>query len=385
MSETEQLFSRYINNQCSPEEVEALMLYFHTDEQNNLNRLILLELENAPVDSGNDYRGLLKSVYSDIESQIHKKKKTSKKMWYKVAAAILLFLSTGGYFVLQKTIQQRVARGQDISFGTNQAILKLGQGKTLVLDSTHNGLIAQQGKISVSKSADGKITYATSPQATGDTPPVYDTLINPAGSKTYHLILSDGSKLILNAATTIRFPEFFPKTERNVELLTGEVYFEVSHKKTQPFHVYTRGQIINDLGTRFNISAYQDEQVTKVTLLEGSVKIVKGNQSLTLKPGQQAVTGSKENIQLLENIVTDEAVAWKEGVFSFNKETLASIMRKIARWYDVSVVYSDDSVKALTFGAVTTRFANVSQVLKMLERTGEVHFKIDGKKIIVSK
>lgn len=388
MSESQQLFNRYINNQCSPEEVEALMMYFHTDQQVELNRLVLQELEQVVIDSnGKDYEPLLNSLYLDIHAKIHKDDKVARPLWYRISAAasILLVLSAGGYFLLHKTAPPQLAQNQDVPFGTHQAILKIGHGKTVVLDSTHNGLIAQQGNTTINKTANGQIIYSTASDNARQAALVYDTLINPAGSKIYHLNLSDGSKLVLNAATTIRFPETFAKNERKVDLLTGEVFFEVTHKETQPFNVYTKGQIIKDLGTQFNISAYQDEPLTKVTLLEGSVNISKGNQSLTLKPGQQAITDNTNAIQLVKKADTDEAIAWKEGMFNFNSEDLASIMRKVSRWYDVSVVYSDESVKDIPFGAVTTRFTNVSQVLKMLERTKQVHFKIVGKKIIVSK
>lgn len=388
MSESQRLFNRYINNQCSPEEVEALMMYFHTDQQEELSRLVLQELEQPDIDSnGKDYEPLLNSVYQDIQAKIHQPDKVVRPLWYRiaVAASILLVLSAGGYFLLHTTTPPQLAQNQDIPFGTNQAILKIGHGKTVVLDSTHNGLIAQQGNTAINKTANGQIIYSTASTQAIEQAPIYDTLINPAGSKIYHLNLSDGSKLVLNAATTIRFPETFAKNERKVDLLTGEVFFEVTHKETQPFNVYTKGQIIKDLGTQFNVSAYQDELLTKVTLLEGSVNISKANQSLTLKPGQQAITDNTNTIQLVKKADTDEAIAWKEGMFNFNSEDLASIMRKVSRWYDVSVVYTDDSIKDLPFGAVTTRFANVSQVLKMLERTKEVHFKIIGKKIIVSK
>lgn len=389
MSELQQLFNKYINNQCSPEEVEALMMYFHTDHQGELSQLVLKELEQPDTDSnGKDYEPLLNSVYQDIQAKIHKDDKVARPLWHHIAAAasVLLVLSAGSYFLLNKTTPRQIAQNVDVPFGTNQAILKIGHGKTIVLDSTRNGLISQQGNTAINKIANGQISYSTSSNnTTAQVAPIYDTLVNPAGSKIYHLNLSDGSKLVLNAATTIRFPETFAKNERKVDLLTGEVFFEVTHKETQPFNVYTKGQIIRDLGTHFNVSAYQDEPLTKVTLLVGSVNVSKGNQNLTLKPGQQAITDNTNNIKIVKDADTDEAIAWKEGVFRFNSEDLASIMRKISRWYDVSIVYTDHSVKDLPFGAVTTRFTNVSQVLKMLERTKEVHFKIVGKKIIVSK
>ena len=388
MSESQQLFNRYINNRCSPEEVEALMMYFHTDRQEELSRLVLQELEQPDIASySKDYEPLLKNVYQDIQAKIHQDDRVTRPIWYQIAAAasILLVLSAGSYFLLHKTMLSELAQYQDVPFGTNQAILKIGHGKTVVLDSTRTGLIAQQGNTAITKTGNGQIIYTIASNNLDQATLAYDTLINPAGSKIYHLNLSDGSKLILNAATTIRFPETFAKHERKVELLTGEVFFEVNHKETQPFNVYTREQIINDLGTHFNVSAYLDEHLTKVTLLEGSVNVSKGNHVLTLRPGQQAITDNTNKIQLVKNADIDEAIAWKEGMFNFNSEDLAGIMRKVSRWYNVSVVYTDDSIKEIQFGAITTRFTNVSQVLKMLERTKKVHFRIESKKIIVSK
>ncbi len=188
MSESQQLFNRYINNQCSPEEVGALMMYFHTDHHEELNQLVLQELEQPDIDSNDrEYEIILNNAYRAIQAKIHKDNKVLRPFWYRiaVAASILLVLSVSSYFLLYKTIPGQMAQNQDVPFGTNHAILKLGHGKTVVLDSSRSGLIAQQGNTVINKTANGQIVYSTiSNNITNQTTTlVYDTLINPAGSK----------------------------------------------------------------------------------------------------------------------------------------------------------------------------------------------------------
>jgi hypothetical protein len=326
-------------------------------------------------------------MLDEINRRIGYRPKRVVRLWPRIAAvaSVLLIVSVGSYFLLHQKPAQQLAEVQDVAPGTNHALLRIGHGRTVVLDNTKNGLIAQNGNTKIHKTANGQLAYSTTSQAPAPTAMVYDTLVNPAGAKVYHLKLSDGSSLTVNAATTLRFPEHFSGKERKIELLNGELYGEVTHNEAMPFRVSAGNALIEDIGTHFNINAYNDEPDTRITLLEGSVKVsVKGSATL-LKPGQQAVINARDQVRLVKDADTEDAIAWKDGVFRFDSEDLAGIMRKIARWYDVTVVYTDNSVKELPFGAVTTRFANVSQVLKMLEKTNEVHFKIEGKKIIVSK
>jgi transmembrane sensor len=389
MSEARRLFDRYVRNQCSREEVETLMMYFHTDREEELSQLILKELEEPDTDSGDrGHEALLASAYRHIRGQIRDDVQRSRPAWVRVAAAaaVLLVLSASSYFLLHKAVPAAKPPNQDLPFGTNQAVLKLGNGRMVVLDSSANGLIARQGNMAINKTAAGQLVYSVSGQTeTAEPEAAYDTLINPAGARLYNLKLADGSSLILNAATTICFPNSFQGKERRIDLLSGELYADITHNEEMPFRIYTGNLSIEDLGTHFNVNAYQDEPRKKITLLEGSVRISSKGKGVMLKPGQQAISDNMDNLKIVNGADIDEAVAWKEGTFRFDGEDLESIMRQVSRWYDVPVVYADESVKKLPFGAVTTRFANISQVLRMLERTREVHFKIEGKRIIVSK
>jgi transmembrane sensor len=183
----------------------------------------------------------------------------------------------------------------------------------------------------------------------------------------------------------LRIPENFEKSYRTVELISGEADFHVVHNAKSPFRVKVKGQITQDIGTEFNINAYPDEAIIKTTLLEGAVRVSSNNRSSILKPGQQAAVNPSSNTIRVYNVDTDEAFAWKNGKFIFSSIPLDNIMRQLSRWYDVEVFYQDDNMKQKPFSAISTRFANASQVLHDLELTGEVKFKIQGKRITVLK
>jgi ferric-dicitrate binding protein FerR (iron transport regulator) len=195
--------------------------------------------------------------------------------------------------------------------------------------------------------------------------------------------LADGTQVWLNAASSIRFPVVFTGAERKVEI-TGEVYFEVSKNAAIPFKVKTAASEVVVLGTHFNVNAYDDEAAVKTTLLEGSVKIIAAGQPIKyLQPGQQSAINKQGTITVLNNADIEEALAWKNGRFQFNSADLKSILRQISRWYDVDVVYKGNV--NLHFTGQLTRNDNVSKVFEELVLTGEVHFKIEGKKIIVTE
>jgi ferric-dicitrate binding protein FerR (iron transport regulator) len=193
-------------------------------------------------------------------------------------------------------------------------------------------------------------------------------------------MLSDGSKVWLNAASSLRFPASFAGKERKVELL-GEAYFEVAKNAAMPFKVKVNGMEVEVLGTHFNINSYENESTVRTTLLEGSVKINNNNSSSLLKPGQQAQVNKAGEIKIINNVDVEEAIAWKEGKFQFDRADIHDIMRQLARWYDVDVEYKG-SVSS-HFGGTISRDVNLSQVLNMLHLTGEVKFQIEDRKVIV--
>ncbi|MGN6266652.1 MAG: FecR family protein [Ginsengibacter sp.] len=317
--------------------------------------------------------------------------KLRKMSWlhWAAAAVVVLLLGSGYYYFTrnnepQKKLVLQPEKTNDIAPpNTVNAILTLSNGQKIILDSTGNGVVAMQGKVNVVKLADGEIVYK------GNTENIeYNTLSNPRGSKVISLILADGSKVWLNAGSTLKYPTAFAGNERKVEV-TGEAYFEVAHisssheggrEEAMPF-IVTKGETsVRVLGTHFNVSAYDDEKSLDVTLLEGSVKVSNGNQNVLISPGEQAdIHDSRLTIQ--NNVDVEEVMAWKNGLFSYKGADVETIMRQVSRWYNVDVVFEEPVTEK--FYAQVSRNTNVSKLLKMLEATRAVHFSINGKTITV--
>jgi transmembrane sensor len=310
----------------------------------------------------------------------------NKSLWLRVAAAaaVLVFLSAGLYFMFNGANGGRnsVVYKTDIKPGSNQAILTLASGKTIVLTGAKNGELANDGNAIISKAANGEVTYNAN-DTTNQTSIAFNTMTTPRSGQ-YHLVLADGTNVWLNAESSIKYPTVFAGSERKVEI-TGEAYFEVAHNAAKPFRVVTNGQVVEVLGTHFNVNAYADEPVVKTTLLEGSVKVMQNENVALLIPGQQAQVNRgaiNAAIKVIENADTDEATAWKNGLFQFNKASIESIMRQASRWYNVEVSYTDNKRPVKTFTGNISRNSNLSQLLEILSYTGS-RFEIDGKKIIV--
>ncbi|MEO9020956.1 MAG: FecR domain-containing protein [Ginsengibacter sp.] len=320
--------------------------------------------------------------------------------WAAAAAAVLLLLGTGYYFLHSSYEKQKdLSKNErpkinDITAPNSvNAFITLSNGQKITLDSASNGTLAQQGNVSVIKLSDGKIAYhpdAALDKSDGEL--MYNTLTNPAGSKVVNITLEDGTRVWLNAKSSLRYPTVFTGSERKVEI-SGEAYFEVAHlslpnngkeETAMPFHVDVRGVDVKVLGTHFNINGYDDEVAIKTTLLEGSVKITTASSSKMIKPGEQAqvtpLTGESINI-----ITPDlsEVMAWKNGEFSYTNSDLETIMRQMARWYNVEVVYRDRISDHYTVNVSDN--VPVSQLFKFIEMSGGVHFEIVGKKILVTK
>ncbi|HEX6431195.1 MAG TPA: FecR domain-containing protein [Niastella sp.] len=314
-----------------------------------------------------------------------------------VAAAILVLLGASTYLWLIRTHENNTAttgitanEQQDVLPGGNKAVLTLADGSTIMLDSAANGQLVQQGKTTVIKSGDGKLVYDAKSITTDHSPLTYNTLATPRGGQ-YQLVLPDGSKVWLNAASSIRYPTVFTGSERKVEI-KGEVYFEVApltpkggSKKT-PFIVKfaspsgAEGEVVV-LGTHFNVNAYEDEAMVRATLLEGSVQVMADAASATLKPGQQAVLSAHSPLTIDHSPNLDQVMSWKNGQFYFSNADIETIMRQMARWYDVNVEYKAHPEDRYTVSL--SRNVPVSKLLKYLELSGGVKFKVEGKKIVV--
>lgn len=299
------------------------------------------------------------------------------------ASVILLFCFSGLFFYYKKGKDQQLtgkSRAVDtlIKPGGNNAILTLADGKKIILNNASEGEIAKQSGISITKTADGQLIYNAVSNGTANAELLYNTIETPKGGQ-YQIILPDGTKVWLNAASSLRFPAVFTGNERKVEL-TGEGYFEVAKNKKMPFRVASGSQVVEVLGTHFNINSYHDEAGIKTTLLEGSVRIVSdANKDLLLKPGQQALLHNNSiNVKAAD---MDEAVAWKNGLFQFNNTDLKTVMRQLSRWYDVSVRY-EGTVPDEKFGGAIERSLQLSEVFEILEKS-KVRFRIEGREVIV--
>jgi len=314
--------------------------------------------------------------------------RVSRRRYRWMAAAVLIgLLGMGVYWLWYRTPSKQVASTQeqrfknDVAPGRNAALLILAGGQKIVLDSSARGAISRQGNTTIINTT-GQLVYKDARQKPAEV--LYNTLTTGRGNQ-YQLLLPDGSKVWLNAASSITYPTSFTGAERKVSI-TGEAYFEIAKDEAHPFVVQKMELSIQVLGTHFNVNTYEDEDAWRTTLLEGSVKVVNGNSGSVLRPGQQAVivkntSNGQESIKVLNDPDIGEVMAWKNGVFRFNDATIESIMRQMARWYDVSVVY--DTKITQHFVADVPRDVPVSELLKLLELTDQVHFKIEGKKITV--
>ena len=322
---------------------------------------------------------------------------------WKVAAAAAVLIAIASLIPLllaRKTqapnpiaLQKPASRANpaDVLPGSNKAILTLDNGSTIALDSAHNGRLAQQGNTQVVKTGDGSVQYkmlagkGQSNQQESNAV-AYNILSTPRGGQ-YRLILPDGSKVWLNAASSIRYPTAFTGTSRVVEI-TGEAYFEIAKNSAMPFRVLSANQladpnpmVIDVLGTHFNVNAYFDETTARTSLLEGAVKVSKGTNTALLQPGMEAQLLKNGGIRSIPNADVEKAAAWKDGVFEFGDEELPAIMRQIARWYDVDVVY-EGPVSTERFTGTVPRNTTLSGVLKIL-KLSDVQVTISNNKIIV--
>lgn len=383
------LIEKYQSGTATPEELRQLNEWYRSFDDSEVE--IIAENNNGLPISERIKLRLLQTIQGDSVPQPGKKWRMPA-----VAATILLLLTASIYYFffqssspkqeIVKTITQPVLKN-DIAPGGNRALLTLNDGSTIILDSASNGVISTQGNIDVKKLDNGFLAYSVNGKTvTENDEAFYNTITTPRGGQ-YQITLSDGTKVWLNAASSIRFPIVFTGKERKV-IVTGETYFEVAHNEVMPFKIKAMSSEVEVLGTHFNINAYDDEASIKTTLLEGKVKVSvpaidEVGTARFLSPGQQSSVNKNGNINIQNNADTEEAVAWKNGRFQFKSADLKSIFRQIARWYDVEVQYKGNV--DLHFSGQLIRSDNVSKVFEKLKLTGEVNFKIEGRKIIVSK
>ncbi|MFI5129807.1 MAG: FecR family protein [Chitinophagales bacterium] len=393
----EELFRKYLDNQCSPEEVSTLLAYFNNpDNEGQLRELIIVSLEATETEPDEtQWQPATDKIFTSIKRQLQPEKgkivPLFRRAWIRIAAAVILAI--GIFFIYNylnnpSTVKQEIAETEkannEIVPGGNKAILTLANGSTVNLTTAGNDIIAQQGNTDIVRVAEGRLSYKSSNEQ--PTTGLYNRITTPRGGQ-YELTLSDGTMIWLNAASSIHFPVVFSGTERLVEI-TGEAYFEVAKNADMPFKVKVADKAeIEVLGTHFNIHAYNDcdEPTINTTLLEGRIKItgLVRKDSRTINPGEQAQLNANDQINVSKQADPEQVIAWKNGTFNFNTADLETALRELARWYDVDIVFEGSTPKK-QFSGEMQRNLSISQVLKLLEKNG-VNCRIEGKKLIVAK
>ena len=386
------MLDRYLKNQANTKEKEKLDEFFE-ENSNSIEASKSIENLSKLEDKIFNY------IQFGIKEQVKKESTLNRIPYLQIAASILvIFLfSTTIYFYRssiasksQLPIVQGVAKIEDKQPAKNIAILTLGNNSQIVLDEATNGEIAQESGVSILKTDKGELIYKirNSNNLSNNDLNKYNTISTPMGGK-FKVILPDGSLVVLNAASTLKYPLHFDEKLRKVSF-TGEAYFEIAklvdkQKKRIPFYVYSNNQIVEVLGTHFNINSYDNEEYSKTTLLEGSVKIINEKSTATakiLKPGQQAVI-KRGDVQT-KILIADEAqaLAWKDGYFLFKNTNIKDVVNELERWYNVDIQY-DDAMEFENITGYISRNVKISSVLKMLQLSGIVNYEISGSKIII--
>ncbi|HUP11938.1 MAG TPA: FecR domain-containing protein [Niastella sp.] len=399
----QELLDKYLTGTLTETERNRFYELLNDPEHNKqLAAIIDKELYEHQFESEPD-NNILAAIQENIQSGIQAEKAKRAKIirltrWLTVAAVVIIgFCGVAWWWLTAENptqneiVEQKPVNGKNaITPGGNKAILKLSDGREIVLDSAGEGTLTKQGQSNVIKSGDGQLQYQAAGNTSAET--VYNTIATPRGGQ-YQLVMADGSKVWLNASSSLRFPTAFTGKERRVEL-TGEGYFEIQHlapkgeQKKIPFIVNVisgngREAEVEVLGTHFNINAYDDEMAVKTTLLNGSVK-VKAENLVVLKPGEQAaLAGAHSPLTIDHSPDLEQVMAWKNGLFQFKAAGIETVLRQAARWYDVTFVYKGTIPER--FSGQISRSANAEQLLKILELTGKVKFEINGKTIIVKQ
>ncbi|HEX8023747.1 FecR family protein [Mucilaginibacter sp.] len=375
------LCEKYLRGEHTPEE-EILIKKYQFD-----NGLLDEHLANIDIADQERLRALL---HHKLQASLNIRETPVVRMrrWpYAAAAAVLLFATAGIYIIKsnkkgqgnQVAITSNIAKNE-IRPGSDKAVLTLANGNTITLGDAQNGVLSKQGNAAISKSGNGIVISKSNGNKKPEADNAMNTIAIPRGGK-YNITLADGTKVWLNSASALSFPAAFTGTERKVTL-TGEAYFEVAKNKAMPFKIDVNGkEVVEVLGTHFNISAYTDEQSISTTLLEGSVKINYRNRSTLIKPGQMAVNDSGEGVTVKQANI-EEVMAWKNDSFIFNNDNIIAIMKKISRWYDVDVVFKGDMTNINLYGNFS-RSKGLASLLKNIELVNKVRFVTEERRVTV--
>ena len=395
------LIYKYVNQELDPQESAELDAWINAEERNKqlfedcisqeqtANSLKQLHAINENAAWKKLYDQLpdhhIRPIYPTFIRKI-----TTHRWWAAAASFVLIAGSATGWYQYNRihnrkpVINTYSKHYQHINIppGKTGAVLTLADGSEIVLDSASGGLISQQNGAQVTLNK-GQLTYT--PAGKAQTEIAYNKMTTPRGRQ-FHIVLPDGSSVWLNAASSLYYPTAFAGNKREV-ILEGEGYFEIAANARQPFHVKIKNDIrsqpmdVEVLGTSFNIMAYQDEKVVQTTLLTGAVKIQNGENSARLNPGEQALVKPYENMVSVALADTEDAVAWKNGVFSYKRASVEKIMPDISRWYDVNVVYKG-SIPDQYFDGYISKNNSLEKMLQILE-LNHIKFVVEGRTITV--
>ena len=379
------ILRRYRRGTASSDEVQFIEQYC---------RLYDMESEDAVPKDADERRQLKQAIKQGIWERIYAAESDEnrvKKMFprfFTIAAAIILILGSGLLLYMnlyRKSGNSLVLNGghpyhNDVKPGGTKAVLTLAGGRKIVLDNAPDGSLATQGSVDVVKRDSGALVYKSSSTHV-QAKPVFNQMYIPLGGE-FKIVLADGTKVWLNAGTTLTYPTAFTGKERHV-FLDGEAYFEVAKDTKVPFVVTVDSERIQVLGTSFNVQAYHNDPAVKTTLVDGAVKVLTSAGNRVLNPGEQARFDAKAAHLQVAKVNVDEALAWKNGLFEFNRSNIKTIMREVERWYNVAVQYQATDLDKKDFTGVVSRYSNVSKLLNRLEMTGVVHFNVEGRVITV--
>ncbi|MEV4883626.1 FecR domain-containing protein [Chitinophaga ginsengisegetis] len=384
------LLQRWQQRTCSPQEALELMDYLRDDAS---GRMLLEEMQAAfrqvKPDSGSNShepgdrvrKELLQHIQGAPVISMPPTRRNIGPFKLAAAAAVIIGLAIPVVYYFRQpatpvaTVVKKVAPAAAAP-GQHKAVLTLANGEKIVLDSAGIQQLAQQGNSAIHNQG-GQLVYVKTKGASSA--PIYNTLTTAAG-ETYPLVLADGSRIWLNAASSIRFPATFAGDERRIEL-TGEAYFEIAHDAHRPFRIQVNQMTVDVLGTNFNINSYADEATINTTLLQGAVKVNSKKGSIQLAPGEQSQVSPNGNVKRVTGVNTAEIIAWKEGYFQFESTDLTTVLRQFSHWYDVEIVY-EGHIKPRKFFGMISRSSSLVNVLKMLN-ANDVNYRLEGKKLIV--
>lgn len=373
----------YAGTLTDKERMELLALLHDPQYREQLEQLFTEDIADPDFKSIAD-RESLELMYQQVQlrKQVAPVRRIVPFRRWAVAAAAILLMVTGTYFtffyqwekpVLAKT---QDSLKNDVAAPTyTKAVLLLMDGKEIIVDTTANSQVAVQENTDILKTGYGHLIYKNNSSLQANGTGHMNKLTVPNGSRPLQLTLTDGTEIWLNAGSSITYPVAFTTGERKVQL-SGEAYFEVAKDATRKFIVSANGVETEVLGTHFNINAYADEDQQKITLLEGAVRVSNSGQLIALKPGQQARVAGNQKPETINNIDPEETMAWKDGYFDFRGTDIKSVMRQLSHWYNVEIEYNGKTTD-YHFSGIINRNNNISQVLKMLQSTGGVRFKIE--------